>query len=200
MGAGRAAEDGEGPPTQVPRLSTMLRSFTTVRGAELDADQDYVSRTKLLQSKKKRSTGAVGSSELARRLLPSWETASREAKEKYETFLKVVGKLLGGDLVGEELYAAASETYNILLKASLPEDGGPRLTAATQFAPQRAALTKLFGHVEEAHLQHSISAARSLKAVAVRPILPAPQVQLTTMLDGEGERLLETAECGGRGR
>jgi hypothetical protein len=63
-----------GSNLQVPRLTTMLRTYTTDRAA-FDVDAAYVARAAALASKppSTKPPATAGNSPLARRLLPAWD-------------------------------------------------------------------------------------------------------------------------------
>lgn len=93
---------------QVPRLTTMLRAYTTERGSDFDVDAEYLKRLAVLKERQNDPEVALGRVGLAQKLFVEWNksvsshlaaqiltlscVASREAKNAYEGFLKVSGR------------------------------------------------------------------------------------------------------------
>ncbi|XP_024368754.1 DExH-box ATP-dependent RNA helicase DExH14 isoform X1 [Physcomitrium patens] len=98
---------------QKSRLSTVVRSIGNP-GTVLDVDKLYLERKRILEQRRQSRNGvaAVGSSELARRLVPSWDEAPAKIRHAYEQFLVAVKELIDGEVPPDELQQSASLIYD----------------------------------------------------------------------------------------
>ncbi len=75
-----------------------------------------------------------GTSQLAAAILGSWAKAPRPAKEAYESFMRSVALLLGGESASEEVQAVAPAVWDALQDApavgSLPAGRGAQKVLA----------------------------------------------------------------------
>lgn len=124
---------------QKPRLSTTVRSFAN-SGNYPDIDKLYLERKLLLQQKRQSRNGvaAVGNSDLARRLVPSWDTAPAQVRHAYEQFLVAVSELLDGEVSSHELQQSASLIYDVIYDLDVAKSG-PELNQ------KREKLANIFG-------------------------------------------------------
>ncbi|CAL8464110.1 g3645 [Coccomyxa elongata] len=168
MGAGGAVTSPQDHHAQVPRLTAMLRAFAIESGS-LDVGALYLQRTQALEAKRlqlaSKKAGTLGSSPLARKVLGSWTSAPKLARDDYERYLKTVSSLLGGEASSEELQATAEAVWEALKAAPGPEDlnNGPRITLAAKLMPHRKALEKVVGAIEEKDLLDTLKAVAKLR-------------------------------------
>eukprot|EP00959_Pyramimonas_sp_CCMP1952_P392495 8224650-Pyramimonas_sp.AAC.1 len=63
------------------------------------------------------------------------DAAPKAAKQTYEAFLQQTAALLGGEMAGEELYAAAEVVFESLAGGTAPTEDSSRYLLSTQHAP-----------------------------------------------------------------
>ncbi|KAG0625562.1 hypothetical protein M758_2G065100 [Ceratodon purpureus] len=124
---------------QKPRLSTTVRQFISP-GSALDIDKLYIERKRVLEQRRQSRIGvaAVGSSELARRLVPSWDDAPAQIRHAYEQYLVAVSELLDGEVSSDELQQSASLIYDVIYDLDIA-NAGPELNQ------KREKLANIFG-------------------------------------------------------
>ncbi|GMH32834.1 hypothetical protein BSKO_00668 [Bryopsis sp. KO-2023] len=154
-----------GALNEAPRLTTMLRAFTTERGAAFDVDEEFLKRRRALDARRKRLGGedrGLGETGLAQQLFGSWGKTPRFAKESYNMFLKAVADLVSGQPSSEELQEYAWVVWRACKKAPDKDKASGR-GMKTALRPMREALVATFGTIEDDQLQKTVFAYHALK-------------------------------------
>ncbi|KAL3683377.1 hypothetical protein R1sor_001399 [Riccia sorocarpa] len=138
------------PEPKLPRrLTTTLRSLKYQGDGILSVGHEYIQRKQILESKRaKRTTSSggssIGESELARKLVPDWDSAPSHIRNQYELFLKAVAELVDGEVSTEELHQSASIVYDVL--HDFARDGKLQSIRAA-LSQKREVLAQIFGNV-----------------------------------------------------
>eukprot|EP00803_Ostreobium_quekettii_P005866 evm.model.scf_17.6 EVM.evm.TU.scf_17.6 scf_17:76728-98390(+) len=201
MGDGGVLVAFGGGQVEAPRLTTMLRAFTTARGSDFDADAEYIKRRAALKNRKEQRATleqlrAPGRTPLAQHILGEWMKAPKAAKQTYENFLKVVSELVGGEHSSDELQEYAATVWGVRNLAP-PKDKikGRGSTAALQ--PLSDALISTFGHIEVDALQSMVLAQYELKQwqdKLSKPIIEHKKAQVAAGIGLHAE-LLKRGAC-----
>ncbi|OAE30033.1 hypothetical protein AXG93_3893s1430 [Marchantia polymorpha subsp. ruderalis] len=175
------------PALQLPRLTTTLRVF-------FDVDNEYIRRKQILESKRARriavlNGSSIGESDLARKIVPGWDSAPSYIRLKYELFLKAVAELVDGEVSTEELQQSASIVYDALHDF---EKGETLQNPKALISQKREELAAVFGQifsdsslVKAAELAHELYLWRSKSSLLGL---------VTTDVSSSGRK--ETAEFG----
>ncbi|XP_072988680.1 DExH-box ATP-dependent RNA helicase DExH14 isoform X2 [Typha latifolia] len=137
--------------TPLPRLTSSLRGH-------YDIDQAYLHRKSILRGLKSRRSS--DDSELARKLVPSWDEATSEVRQAYKQFLSAVVELINDEVVSEEFSEVAKTVYDLFNDLDMESDATKRLIE------KRGELQRLVGYnIPDSSLQKVASLAQRLFAL-----------------------------------
>ncbi|KAL0039926.1 hypothetical protein WJX77_011783 [Trebouxia sp. C0004] len=170
---------------QVPRLSGMLRAFTTQQGS-VDIPAQYRQRTLELESRRLRAgnsqTCPLGSSKFAQQLIGPWLKAPKSARQAYEQYILTVAGCLGGEPSSPEIQEAAVSVWDALQDAPPPaklQQGRTSISAAVK--PYRDALEKVVGTTDDKAVLSLLDNITNLKGWQLKlvPVEDGPSKALT---------------------
>lgn len=150
-----------GSEAEVPRLTTMLRAYTTERGSDFDLDAEFLKRNTSLHKRPTLPSEGLGSVGLGRQLFPVWQKASKASRECYVAFLEHVKVLLNGEPSSTELQEYAKVLWRAFKKCT------PTRTQTDPQSVQKASqlLNSAIGLIKEEALLDTIKAFHDLKDI-----------------------------------
>ncbi|KAL3133984.1 hypothetical protein ABBQ32_008424 [Trebouxia sp. C0010 RCD-2024] len=153
---------------QVPRLSGMLRAFTTQQ-SNIDIAARYRQRVIELEGRRKRTgdahTSSPGSSKLAQQLIGPWSKAPKAARSEYEQYIKAIAGCLGDEISTAELHERAAAVWDALQHAPPPDklqQGRTTLSGAVK--PYRDSVEKILGSSDDKSVVGILGRINSLRA------------------------------------
>ncbi|KAK1273205.1 hypothetical protein QJS04_geneDACA008017 [Acorus gramineus] len=133
---------------QLPRLTSSLRDH-------FDVDQAYLQRKSVLQSlQPKRSHDG---SELARKIVHSWDEAPSDVRQAFKQFVSAVVELIDGEIVTEEFQETAKTIYDLFGYSELD------ISDDRKISEKKCDLQRLLGYsFSDSNLKKAASLAQRL--------------------------------------